>query len=208
MLLCFGVPAWSLFSQVPEHLEFLRGVESSSEGIRLNASTANAFLKLKSAWPWKEFTCRKKQRLEDLSEISESHTVNKLTELIGRGKLSIATASEIAVSAVPCSSLTFQFACFLFVFWIWRYSGQVNEIQRYDIFKTLLPQQLRFKTMNFHIWLWRPSALWGQRAGVKQIVSVIFIGGFVDCGVLKSKHTQFEFHYRWVKPCLRILYRF
>lgn len=46
----------------------------------------------------KSHHCRKRQRLEDYDE---SRTVNKLTELIGRGKFSIATASEIAVSVVP-----------------------------------------------------------------------------------------------------------
>ena len=41
--------------------------------------------------------CRKRQRLE---EYPESATVNKLTELIGRGKLCISTAAEIAQTAV------------------------------------------------------------------------------------------------------------
>ena len=41
--------------------------------------------------------CRKRQRLE---EYPESATVNKLTELIGRGKLCVSTAAEIAQTAV------------------------------------------------------------------------------------------------------------
>ena len=41
--------------------------------------------------------CRKRRRLEDLAE---SQTVNKFTDLIGRGQLSIAAAADIARTVV------------------------------------------------------------------------------------------------------------
>ena len=45
------------------------------------------------------FPCRKRQRLEDYPE---SKTVHKLADLIGRGKLSVCGAAELASTIVSC----------------------------------------------------------------------------------------------------------
>lgn len=48
---------------------------------------------------------RKRQRLEDLGP---SHTVDKLTELVGRGKLSVAAATDLAQSIVSDHQMPHQ----------------------------------------------------------------------------------------------------